>query len=310
MPTTINRQTGEDRHSMPTTINKPVKTGTLRRLVCGLLVAVTAGALPVSGQWINEPGTGWLQVALYHHDTRQQFGPQRDLRDFPEEGHAVTTSVSVTASYGIVRGLDTWVQLPVHRLRFDDFLAERTSVGLGDPLIHLRIGPEAFGISTIPVALRAGIKLPGGDFPVDAEIIPLGEGQRDYELMLELGHSFWPAPIYAAGWVGYRWREENREAARKPGNEWFAYASLGGSYKGFVWKVAMEAIRGGAWEALGITLPTARRQLFQITPSVGRRLGPGAFEVGGRFPIAGQNYPAGAAFTAGYFTSFRIFRNN
>ena len=41
----------------------------------------------------------------------------------------------------------------------------------------------------------------------------------DPEAILELGRSFWPAPVYALVWAGYRWRTENESIRRKPGDE-------------------------------------------------------------------------------------------
>ena len=46
-----------------------------------------------------------------------------------------------------------------------------------------RIGSAALGLEW-PVAIRAGIKIPGGDFPVDARLLPLSEGQTDLEVSI------------------------------------------------------------------------------------------------------------------------------
>ncbi len=266
--------------------------------------------LPSEGwaQWIEEPGRGWVQVTVYHHDTRKRFDPSRSVEPlFNEGGRSITTSFFLTAVAGIVRGADVWVQVPYNRLEFNDVADERLSVGIGDPKLHLRLGPELFGVrAPFPVALRGGVKLPFGEFTRDAEIIPLSEGQTDWELMLELGHSFYPAPFYVMGWAGYRWRTFNDEIDRKPGDERFAFAAAGGSVRSFEWKLAVEGLSGLAPRrrlASGqeLILELDRRELLQLLPSIGRRVGPGAFEIGGRFPVAGRNLPAGPAVFVGYF---------
>lgn len=276
-----------------------------------LLCALTSllGVQEAYGQWIEAPGSGWVQADLYHQDTRRLFGSEGDTQPIFADGHAVTTSLYVTAAAGLVVGLDAWAQLPFHRLVFEDAAARRERAGIGDPRFFLRAGPSLVGVqSPVPVALRVGVKLPGGDFPVDAEVIPLGEGQRDWELLLEIGHAFGRRPLYAGGWVGYRWRETNEETARDPGDERFAYAAIGGRLvRDFTWKLAVEGWASQTPEIQGIPVSSARREMLQVLPRLGWTVGPGVLEVGGRLPLLGRNLPAGPSFSAGYFFSFDFF---
>lgn len=262
--------------------------------------------LESNGQWIEKPGSGWLQASIYHHDTRDRFDPTGNVEPlFNEGGRSITSSLFLTGVYGVFRGVDVWAQLPIHRLAFNDVAATRESFGFGDPLLHVRIGPELLGIDTpVPVAIRAGVKLPIGEFPIDSEIVPLTEGQRDWEIMLELGHSFYPSPFYAMAWVGYRWRESNTEIDRKPGDEQFFFAAVGGAQNRFSWKLSLEGIFGEKWisfTGLRIPLAMSERELVQLSPTVGWKLGPGSAELGARLPLAGQNLPAGPALFLGYF---------
>ncbi|MEM8484095.1 MAG: hypothetical protein AAF564_01040 [Bacteroidota bacterium] len=272
-------------------------------VLCIVLIYVPLDAY---GQWVQRPGTGWVQASLYHHDTRDRFDEQGNKEPlFNEEGRSITTSFFLTGAYGVYRGIDVWAQLPVHRLAFNDVAADRENFGLGDPLLHVRVGPALFGISTaLPVAIRGGVKLPLGDFPVDSEIVPLTEGQRDWELMVELGHSFYPAPVYVMGWAGYRWRETNNDIERKPGNERFVFLAVGGAQNKLSWKLALEAVFGEKWVSFtGVRIPLAmsERELVQVLPTVGWAVGKGAVELGGRLPVMGQNLPAGPALFLGYF---------
>lgn len=284
-------------------------TASIRTVPCVVLVALLSlivAPRPGVGQWIEAPGHGWVQVSLYHHDTRDRFDPLGNVEPlFNEGGRSITTSLFLTGVVGLYRGVDVWAQIPVHRLEFNDVAATRQSFGPGDPLVHLRIGPELFGVrSPVPVAVRAGVKFPLGDFSVDSEIVPLTEGQRDWEVLVELGHSFYPAPLYAMGWVGYRWRETNHEIERKPGDERFGFFAIGGAYPLFSWKLAAEALYGERWISFtGVRIPLSRseRELVQVTPTVGWKVGPGGLEAGARIPVAGQNFPAGPALFLGYF---------
>ena len=60
-------------------------------------------------------------------------------------------------------------------------------------LQDVRVGLR-YGIVEDPVLTTLGfkLKLPTGDFENDAEIVPVGEGQLDYELTFEIGRSLWP----------------------------------------------------------------------------------------------------------------------
>ena len=290
------------------TVNTPRFASSIRQL---MLLALLSIAIPdlVFAQWIEAPGKGWLQVSLYHHDTRDRFDTQGNVEPlFNEGGRSITTSLFLTGVVGVYRGVDVWGQLPIHRLAFNDVSATRESFGFGDPLLHVRVSPELFGItSPVPLAIRGGLKIPLGEFPVDSEIVPLTEGQRDWELMLELGHSFYPSPLYVMGWIGYRWRETNFEIDRKPGDETFAFFAVGGSRDKLSWKLSAEGIFGEQWISLtGVRIPLAmsERELVQITPTVGWQIGQGSVELGARVPVAGQNLPAGPAIFLGYFTRF------
>ncbi len=247
-----------------------------------------------------------MQLTVFHHDTREEFDTEGEVAPFFADGHAVTTSFFLTAAVGLFHGVDAWVQVPVHRLSFDDAGGERDKTGLGDVRLFLRAGPRLLRAQLpVAVAVRGGVKLPGSDFPVDAEVIPLTEGQRDWELMLELGHSFHPLPLYIMGWVGNRWREENTEVVRDPGDERFAFAAAGGELPaGFTWKLAWEGLWGVAPRIERVKVPTAKRRLQQLLPTLGHRLGPGVLEAGARIPLGGRNLPAGPAVMGGYFFSW------
>jgi hypothetical protein len=274
-------------------------------LAMGLIV----GTAPrdAAAQWVTAPGQGWVDATVFFQDTRETYQFDGVRRPIFADGRARTLSTFFTGAIGLRTGLDAWVQVPVHRLRFDDAADERVSTGLGDPRLFLRVDPTFFGGPSLPLAVRGGVKLDGGDFDVDAEIIPLGEGQRDWELLLEVGRSLAPRPIWVAGWVGHRWREANLVAARHPGNEWFWYASTGGELGPVVWQVGAEGIRGGPWVIQGIRLRSARREVIQVFPSVGTRMFGGELRAGVRGTLSGRNLPAGTAIFVSLFRPIALW---
>lgn len=277
----------------------------------GLLVAPIARA-----QWVEAPGTGWAQIQVAHQQTQDGFNEDGNVEPLAlaQDGQSIITTVRFTGALGLVRGVDAWVDVPFHRQEFN---ASRTSdlltTGFGDPRVYLRIGPSLVGGQGLPLALalRGGAKFTSGTFNVDAETISLSEGQRDWEVLLEVGKSLHPWPVYVMGWAGYRWRERNEEINRDPGNERLFYVAAGGSLDRFQWKVAVDGLLGrpSTVRAAGIAFETASRELVQLLPTVGWRVGPGVLQATARFPVHGQStqankLPAAPTFTLGYFLSW------
>ena len=202
----------------------------------------------------------------------------------------------------MLEGVDAWAQFSFQRLEFDDLVGMRTSTGFGDVRLYVRTSPLRLLGMTTPLAIRAGVKLPVGDFDVGSNMIPLGDGQRDWELMLELGPSFYPAPTYVMGWIGYRWREEATEDARDFGDERFFYAAVGGGAGPIGYKVGLEGWYGGTPVFSGVETPGEKREMARFHPSLLVPAGPGQVEIGMRWPLAGKNLPAGKDLVLGYFT--------
>jgi hypothetical protein len=246
-------------------------------------------------------GAGWLQLSVYGQHASELFDAVGNREPFSFSGAEFSTrSVFLTGAVGLLPGLEVWGQVPTHRLSLGGASARAsTSTGMGDIRAAARVSPELFG-SELPIAVRAGIKVPGSEFPVDATVIPLTEGQADVEVSLESGTSLGPLPMYVFGWVGYRWRTENAPAAREPGDERFAHVAVGGAVGSLTWEVAADGLWGGTPLAQGIPLRSDRRRLVQIFPTVGYGIGPGRLEVTGQLPLAGRNLRAAAGLSAGY----------
>lgn len=251
------------------------------------------------------PGSGWVQLTMFRLSTRDQFDQLGSLEPYFGEGHLKTTSLLATAAVGVVTGVEVRFHLPVHSLHFGEVSGARDKVGVGDPRLSLRLGSRLLGLDpeSLPVSfgLNAGVKFPGSEFPIDSQIIPLTEGQTDWELSLEFGRSLAGGSLQVIGWAGYRWRGLNEKVDRKPGNERFAYLSVGGPVSRFTWKVGVQGLSGAAPRVLGLHLPSARRSMLEVFPTLGMPIGSGFLEVGARVPIDGRNLPAGNAVSLSFF---------
>jgi hypothetical protein len=248
-------------------------------------------------------GAGWVQVSLYGQRATEFFNPLGDRQPFLADARFDTRSVFVTGAVGLVAGVELWAQVPTHRLTVDAASGGSESTGVGDVRVAARVSPEVFGWSA-PLALRAGVKVPGSAFPVDATVLPLTEGQTDFELSLESGRALGSLPLYVMGWVGYRWRGSNRDALRTPGDESYAHLAVGGTAGGLTWEVAADGLRGKAPLAHGIVLTHELRRLVQILPTLGWGLGPGRLEITGQIPVYGRNLPVGYGLSTGYRTTW------
>jgi hypothetical protein len=193
-----------------------------------------------------------------------------------------------------------WVQVPVHRLGFSDETGSVSRVGIGDPRASARVGGALFGLDELPVSVRAGLKVPGSEFPVNPDVLPISEGQTDVELVLEAGRALTGSyPLHIVGWAGYRWRFENTDRARKPGDERFARLGVGGPAGELRWDFAVEGLWGLAPVQQGFVLDGARRRLLQVLPTVGWRVGNAELEVTARLSVSGRNLPTGPSVSAG-----------
>ena len=273
-----------------------------------LLTAASAAGLtfalapaPLSAQWVEPTGQGWSSLTAYHQNTRDAYDFEGTNGSFPADGHAVATSGFLTLALGLVEGVDAWAQFSFQRLRFEDLSGTALSTGLGDIRLYGRASPlRLFGVNT-PVAIRGGVKLPVGDFDVGSNLIPLGDGQRDWELMLEVGHSFYPNPTYLQGWIGYRWRE-TADDDRVFGDEQFFYVAVGGEVGPLGYKVGFDGWYGKTPLFNGLEAPGAKREMLRLNPSLLVPAGPGLIELGARISVAGKNLPAGSDLVLGYFT--------
>lgn len=274
-------------------------------ILIGLLLAVSGA--PAQAQWVEPPGTGWLDLSIAHQDTPHRYDRQGNVVDFDtRDARSITTTVRLTGALGLIRGVDAWVDVPYHRFAFNDVQRDRLQTGVADPRLFLRAGPSLVGGDGLPMALalRGGVKFPVAEFPVDADIIPISDGQRDWELLVEVGKSLHPWPMYAAGWVGYRWREKKGPGRVNPGDERFFTVTLGGTVRAFRWKVVVDGTFGMSPTQFGIELENGKRELVQVVPTVGWKVGPGAIEVGARLPVHGRRVTAGPTVTLGYFLTW------
>jgi Putative MetA-pathway of phenol degradation len=272
-------------------------------------VAVACYASPATAQWPAGRGGYWVKVSGFLHQTKDQYRSNGEKLPFlNSNAEATSKAVFVDALIGITDHLDFWAQVPYFDLNFNDDADNRHSSGVGDIRLSARYNLFKLRGGSIPISVRFTAKIPVVDFPIDAEVIPVGEGQWDYEAWLESGISFWPIPAYGVLWLGHRWRTKNEDTTRNPGNEIAILAELGGTLKGPLGgKIVLDAIYGQNGSLQGINVSGDKREITYLQPALTYQLSPSlSIEAGSRIPLAGKNFPAGPQFTVGIFRKGKI----
>ena len=244
-------------------------------------------------------GGGWIQLSAYGQRADQFFSPSGSRQSFLANSEFTTRSVFITGAVGVLDGVELWAQVPVHNLKVEGQGGNSESSGVGDIRVATRLGASLFGLD-IPVAARFAAKIPGSDFPVDATVLPLTEGQRDWEVSLESGYAFMQSGLYLMAWTGYRWREVHEEVDRDPGDEIFGHLAVGGTVGPLSWEIAGDGLWGKAPVSQGFLLVGDARRLIQVLPTVGMAAGPGRLELSAQLPVWGKNLPIGTGVTLGY----------
>lgn len=283
----------------------------LRRLAL-LLALVLCTPAAVGAQWPAGRGGYWAKVSVFRHQTTEQYRADGQRRPFLSS-NAVSTSVAVFADVlvGVADRVDVWVQAPYFDLRFDDDGEDRRSTGVGDVRTAVRVNLLRLRGGSLPISVRLAAKAPIADLTVDAEVIPVGEGQWDYEAWLEGGISLWPLPAYSVVWVGYRWRTLNEVTTRRPGDEVVFLAEVGATrlLGGVGGKVIVDGLLGRAGSVQGIRLgdDDGRRILYVAPTATWAITSSTLVEVAARIPLLGRNFPAGVPLQIGLFHQGSLF---
>ncbi len=285
-----------------------------------MVLAVCVSAPAGAGPWTVPRGKFRVKTALFYQDTDQRFAATGgfdtatgesfspgDRVPYFFDGRSTTLAIFTELGYGIGSRLEGRIVVPFFHAEFVDAVdPDRSpSTGLGDlwGFIQVRVtdGPWT-------TALRAGIKAPTGEDQGfgDAEVVPTGEGQWDFELVAITGHSFYPTPAFITAELGYRIRTENTENGFHPGNEWITSAEAGFAYPDGGWggKLRWSWLYGEPIRAAGIRLEQ-RREIMVVTPAVVYRFVGGVELEGGlQIPLRGQDYPAGVVGTLAFSYGF------
>jgi len=269
-----------------------------------------ATPLPLrAGPWLIGKKNLQAKLSYFFHSTNEEFILVRRLvgtgtfqpgeqLPYPFNGESISSAYLLELHYGIFSFLDVRTLVSYYDLQYNDDGGDRRDTGLGDLYVETELGILR---NPIPIAIRAGVKAPTGEFTIDPQRVPLGENQWDVEGALSIGRSFYPAPFYAKGEVGYRYRFENPDTKIKPGNEVFFFVETGATpFPQLLAKIALEGFFAEQRESreFGFLVKNAHgRQVISLAPFVTVfPLKHVFFEVGAKFLLRGRDYPAGVQY--------------
>lgn len=266
-----------------------------------------------AGAWTLGRKRVWAKLSYYTYSAERRFAgadcfgcQPGDRIPYNFNGEAGSTAIFLDLWWGLSHRLDLQVQGSYYpSVSFNDDVDDRDSDGIGD----FRFGAKFLLLeSPVVTSVKVVAKAPLGDFPIDAELVPVGEGQWDIDFLAQFGRSLWPLPGYANLGIGYRLRARNRETDIKPGNEWLIQAEFGyGLRRWLMLKGRLDITYGARNEFAQLKIRGSERRITYLSPSV--LLFPETnttIEAGFLYPLAGRNFPAGTVFTIGVSRTFDL----
>ena len=265
-----------------------------------------------AGAWTLQKGHFWGKITTLITSTSERYNAEGNTGGFgPAAAAAVYKSQSVYLDffYGINDRVDIGIQIPFVSNKYDhdnfnfpSFIALDAS-GIGDIRGFAKINLVQ---QDVVATLKLGFKAPTGSYddgqdPAGAyknEGMSVGSGQSDIDLILQLGRSFYPAPVYANLDLGYRFRMKNSTSGFNPGEEIIYNAEVGVNPTDILLlALKLEGIAGAEGsrgnDDIGITYlaPTVFINVHQNL----------SIEASVRLPVAGRNFFGGRLWGVGLY---------
>ena len=291
-----------------------MSTYSVPALALWLLLLLPAAAS--AGAWTQKAGHFWGKITYFQQQTDQWYIDVPEPKVLPDgsftsfaagtrrpyrfDGEYTSKAVFIEAVYGLTDRADIGVQLPFFDQKFNDTtqIDPPSDAGFSDMRLFVK-----FNLLQKPflLTLKSGAKIPTGEFRNEDGLIPVGEGQWDYDFLVQIGRSFWPLPLYGNVDLGYRVRRINREIDRDPGDEWLLNAELGYSItRRLLLTGKFELLRSKEGRVFGFKNRSLIKEITYLAPSLLYQFSDQlALEAGVRYSINGRNFPAGHQLTLG-----------
>lgn len=280
----------------------------LQHVLVGLLLLGSAGDAR-AGAWTLQQGQFWGKLTYFQQRTQEwyvgkgRFGAPGTRACYDFDGQYESRAVFFEGQYGVSDRLDLGLQIPYFDQSFANaaFAEPRTDSGLSDIRASAKFRLLA---RPVVVAFKASVKMPTGAFKNEDGLIPVGEGQWDFDFVGQVGRSFWPLPLYGNIDIGYRVRTRNAQIDRDPGDEWFLNAEIGYQLvRRLMLQGKCEVLRSRPAVVFG-GIEAEIKRITYLAPALLYAVGPRTtVEAAVRFSLNGRNFPAGRQFVLGLTTT-------
>ena len=292
--------------------------------VIPLLIATLSVLLPQmasAGAWTLGKGHVWSMVTYMSQSTDQHYDADGNAVEIPADARFQSQQVNFNVYYGLTDQVDLGLQIPYISNKFVD-KDESNAVATPPPALETESGiGDLRGFAKINLlqqaglvgTLKLGFKLPVGDYRPVPEALSITGGQWDFDVVAQLGRSFWPVPMYANVDLGYRLRGEYSDPAAgepdvidrsyTPGAELVFNAEAGYSpMDKLLVALKYEGIVGAEYDA--ISNPGTPERISQsvtyLVPTVLVGLHPNvSLEASARMTVSGSRYFAGSTYGVG-----------
>ena len=292
----------------------------LPRHATPLLIVALSILLPQiasAGAWTLGKGHVWSKITYMSLSTEEHYGNDGNVGEIPARYKSQQLYFDVY--YGLHDRIDVGIKVPYISNEFVDVSSEhpfygapdKKDSGLGDVrgVAKINLVQSAGLVGT----LKLGFKAPIGEYRPVPEALSITGGQWDFDVVAQLGRSFWPVPMYANVDLGYRLRGEYTDPAAgepdvvdrsyTPGAELVFNAEAGYSpMDKLLVALKYEGVVGAEYDA--ISNPGTPERISQsvtyLVPTVLVGVHPNvSLEASARMTVSGSRYFAGPTYAVG-----------
>ncbi|MBL4754207.1 MAG: transporter [Flavobacteriales bacterium] len=283
-----------------------------------LFVVCALGCLNVSaGAWTLHNDTLVVKLSFFTQQTSYRYASSRIFCGDAEclngqhttylfSGRLESYAGFLNLNYGITDKLEVLAQIPYYNISFIDEVdpnRARTKA-VGDLVFGARYN---FFMKPFVYTLKINSKAPTGFFNKDAEVVPVGDGQWDIQVVNQFGKSLYPIKGYVNVDLGYKVRfAPNPETSNlDPGDEIHLNAEVGYNVYAGLWaKMGVAGFWGQEFTASfansELQLSDSERRILYLTPGIYWEINPNwAFDLTIKYTLSGKNYPAGFVYGTG-----------
>ena len=295
----------------------------LTRHVTPLLIVALSILLPQmasAGAWTLGKGHVWSKITAMSLSTNEHYDNDGNVGEIP--ARYKSQQIYFDVYYGLNDRIDVGVKIPYISNEFVDVSPEHPFYGAPDKK-DSGIG-DIRGVAKINLVnsadlvgtLKLGFKAPMGEYREVPEALSITGGQWDFDVVAQLGRSFWPVPVYGNVDLGYRLRGEYTDSnpsdaggvdrTYTPGAEFVFNAEAGYSpMDKLLVALKYESIIGAEYDTInnppaGSQVETLNQSVSYLAPTVLVGLHPNvSLEAQARMTVSGSRYFAGSTYGVG-----------